>query len=505
MAIVETEKILVFNNGRYYSYQSSDWVYIADSVTKDDYLDFGFYDISNISEATWAEFQGEVEICYYTDDPNKTEVSFNVETEPFTLDDIFSEGFDVFYYTENPNRTSAELELTANYSPLDEIEGDFDIVTWTNAPLSDPENPSANVILSALPTGQFIVNPNPILSFGEIRTISSEITQQNLESGIIRFLLSFNNGVTWRSFKNQSWEIVTHTDKNQIVEFGMTSEELNLLTDGELGSIFTPSTKIAYYLEEHIRKAGEVQIDSVRCIADAGVYDIKLTDLAFYLLNTVATINLTFLGNKLTGVLSDEDEGKVRYRVFLNENPYFPISGQFTSLAPSPVDISLVLDDRKINIGQQNTLRVEFQDYWGQVDSWAATFTGTYSGILFSDENGELYSTSFGEIIKNLDFGQIIAGQTSLDQKVVLLNNIGYNIKNIQLNAVPQFQDSSVDIELSKAQSPFIGLSQLNYAETLEHGESLNFYVRVSTTRSSKGNPTGKFEVRVKADRDDIN
>lgn len=69
---------------------------------------------------------------------------------------------------------------------------------------------------------------------------------------------------------------------------------------------------------------------------------------------------------------------------------------------------------------QENKLRVEYQDYWGETESWETKFIGSYSGLMFMDETGNYYSDTFGGILKYLDFDMLIAGQTSLDQKVVV-------------------------------------------------------------------------------------
>ncbi|WKL00830.1 hypothetical protein Q0F98_28390 [Paenibacillus amylolyticus] len=187
-------------SGSYYYYSNS-WNKLSNNTpTEQDYIDYGMEDISIIPESAWSQLTGEVELCYYTDDLTKTEVSFNIETEPFTLEeewadkdievlyytddpsitesvvtietdpftlaeewedkeikiieytddpnqtestitietepftlyDELGDSVDVLYYTDDPSKTSAELNITANYSPLDELEGDFDVVTWTN-------------------------------------------------------------------------------------------------------------------------------------------------------------------------------------------------------------------------------------------------------------------------------------------------------------------------------------------------------------------------------------
>ncbi|MCE5169643.1 LamG domain-containing protein [Paenibacillus profundus] len=157
-------KILIYHGNQYKTYNES-WQNIGTSVVENDYIFKGVDDISTIPEAAWAELKGDVELCYYTDALNKTEVSFNIETEPFTLAEEFDgqtikiieytdnptqeesiitletepftfydevgDSFDVLHYTDDPDKTEAELEINHNYSPWDELDGDFELVTWT--------------------------------------------------------------------------------------------------------------------------------------------------------------------------------------------------------------------------------------------------------------------------------------------------------------------------------------------------------------------------------------
>ncbi|MGG4397290.1 hypothetical protein ABEX25_23575 [Paenibacillus thiaminolyticus] len=166
--LIYEKLVLIKNKGNYYKYDGSSWCHLDISLpTEEDYLLHGMKinDITLVQEFAWAELEGEVELCYYTDDPNQTEASFNIETEPFTLAEEFNDqtikiieytdnpeqedsiitletepftfydevgdSFDVLYYTDDPDKTEAELEINHNYSPLDELDGDFDLVTWT--------------------------------------------------------------------------------------------------------------------------------------------------------------------------------------------------------------------------------------------------------------------------------------------------------------------------------------------------------------------------------------
>lgn len=175
-------RCLVYSNAEYKKYSASTWQTITTSIpTEADYLNGNtLAEVSAIPESAWQQLSGTVELCYYTDDSSVTEAQFNIQTNPFTLADEFAgqssiniieytdnptqtestvtletepftfydemgDSFDVLYYTDDPAKTSAELEINANYTPLDEIEDDFEVVTWSNAPVEELSNSLATV------------------------------------------------------------------------------------------------------------------------------------------------------------------------------------------------------------------------------------------------------------------------------------------------------------------------------------------------------------------------
>ncbi|WGU94754.1 hypothetical protein QJQ58_00285 [Paenibacillus dendritiformis] len=161
------ETMFVKDTDGYKTYKDGWVLFSNDAPSEDDFKKSGIdlEDLELIPESEWAKLNGDIELCYYTDNPNKTEASFNIETEPFTLAEEFDDqtikiieyienplqedstitletepftfydevgdSFDVLYYTDDPDKTEAELEISHNYSPLDELDGDFELVTWT--------------------------------------------------------------------------------------------------------------------------------------------------------------------------------------------------------------------------------------------------------------------------------------------------------------------------------------------------------------------------------------
>jgi hypothetical protein len=555
---------LLYANGSY-CYYSNSWNKLSSNTpTEQDYIDYGMNDISSIPESAWSQLQGEVELCYYTDDPTKTEVSFNIETEPFTLEkewadkdiellyytddptatesvvtietdpftlaeewedkeikiieytddpnqtesmiiietepftlyDELGDSVDVLYYTDDPSKTSAELNITANYSPLDELEGDFDVVTWTNDEDVIAGNSDMILTYNALPFEQLIVQPSDIALYGEIKKIIATKVIPTSAEGILKMAASFDSGLTWKTYRFNKWFDVNITNSTLFKRKGMSLDTLNAIPERDL----TGLTRIAYYFDSSMHYENSYALDEVMMVMDSPRNGVEFKDMSLQLLNTTATINVTFSGNKLKGVLDDADQGKVKYRVLLNGKPYYPEEGDFTRLISSPFNIDIGIDERKVNFGAENTLKVEFQDYWGVIDYWETKFIGSYSGLMFMDESGDFLSDTFGGILKQLDYGMIIAGQTTLTKKVRIKNLLGYAVDHVYLEMDKKFETDGVEVQLSRQADPFLPIDYLTYGLT-QPDESIDFYIRIATDIHAKPNPNGLFEMKVTADR----
>lgn len=525
MSPIYENKTLIYHDSFYKHYENK-WVSIPNNVTDSDYLTYGMDDTSTIPESAWAELHGDVEIHHwaedpnaseaqfaietepftledefagqtiklieYTDDPNKTESTITLETEPFNLYDEFGENVEVLYYTDAPSKESAELMVNANYSPLDDLEGDFEIVTWTD----NKEIDELDIEMNALPFEQILITPDDFEIFG---TIQNVIANKVGDTGKLKMLMSFDQGDTWESCRYGVWNVIDIDDLDQVKNDAMTVHDIGKLKEKHFkgkGDLI----KLAYYIDESIQLNDPIKVDNIKILTNSPLEDVKFTSAAFYLLNTLATINVTVTGNKLTGTLSDEEMGKVQYRVFLNDNSYYPQNGTFTNLASSPLQINLNISERDIIFGIENTLKVEFQDTWGQTDVWETKFVGTYSGLMFMDENGEYYSDTFGGILKYLDFDIIIAGQTTIDQKVIVKNQLGERFQNLLLEVQKEGLPEGVVIQMSYTSSPFISEDFILFNKFIEPNEENEFYVRIATDINARPDPNGQFEIRARID-----
>ncbi|MDP9675143.1 hypothetical protein J2W97_001126 [Paenibacillus jamilae] len=521
----ELQRLLVKANDAYYTYSSGRWEAIEDLITESTYINRGITNVSTINESDWSYFSTDIELSYYSDNSNKKTIKFSVDTEPFTLaeewqgkeiklieytDDLLKleslisletepsilydelgDNVDVLYYTDELTKTTASLEYNANYSPLDDIYNNFEVVTWT-----DESNNPLSLSLGALPVSQFIMQSNDFTLPGSLQAI----TVIKNASDNAKFLLSFDSGLTWKAYRYGKWVDVFVDDLNTIKKQAMSYKEVSKLVESHFNNL-GDKIRIGYYIEDRKQESlNPTKIDATQLAIKSNVDNTKFQNLSFYVLNTEATIQITFNSGKILGQINDEDKGKVQYRVLLNDLPYFPNDGSFTRLAPSPVDINLNISERDMFFDKDNKLRVEFKDYWGNTDYWQTTFAGTYTGLMFMDESGEYLSDTFGGILKYLDFGMIFAGQTTLDQKVVIKNQLGYPIDNLLLEVNKEKLPEGVKIELSRTQSPFLATDYITYGLT-KPLETQEFYVRIVADIEAKPIPNGIFELKINSNK----
>ncbi|WP_431785768.1 hypothetical protein [Paenibacillus lactis] len=118
--------------------------------------------------------------------------------------------------------------------------------------------------------------------------------------------------------------------------------------------------------------------------------------------------------------------------------------------------------------------------------------------VYFKDPiTNDYYSDNKGNTLFLIDFGTIIAGQTTQAKQVLLENRYNFDVTNIQLNVINPSQEFKV--ELSITETPFIPQSSLHFQNILGNRETIPFFIRVTSTEQSLGG--GMFELLVKCDR----
>lgn len=249
-------RVLIFHGGTYKYYNGTDWVGVGSTVMENDYFIYGMSDLSTIPPLKWRELDGVIQIkeCtnstlaestlktevepysiyeYISDFPTVvayTEATHDIIvstiTEPFSLYDEFGDELEVLYYTDDGSVVEANLLVEAVYSPIDELDGDFEVVTWVEGQPAE----AVTLEISAIPKPQLMVNSQGI-DLASIENIDN-IILSGLESGsgIIRVVCSFDKGNTWyRNIKPDGWVQVT-LELNNVLEQGMTLSDVGTVS-----------------------------------------------------------------------------------------------------------------------------------------------------------------------------------------------------------------------------------------------------------------------------------
>ncbi len=126
---------------------------------------------------------------------------------------------------------------------------------------------------------------------------------------------------------------------------------------------------------------------------------------------------------------------------------------------------------------------------------------GTYSGLMFKDVYGQYFSSEIGEVLQYLDFGVIIAGQTTIEHEVILKNQYGYDVKNIHLYANTSNFPTGMSIEFSTSLSPFMPQPDLRLSGVLQNNEEIPFFIRLKSELGATPDANGSFDIIVRADK----
>jgi hypothetical protein len=212
-----------------------------------------------------------------------------------------------------------------------------------------------------------------------------------------------------------------------------------------------------------------------------------------YKQNRLPTILSTMFENNFTVTVTDPDNDHVSCKLFINDFEF----GEF-SLKESPAVHSFIVPSTKVKIGVENTIKmVASDDMPGEARTVTAEhkFIGAHYGLLFADEDETILTSEFDDIFKKIDFGTIVAGNTSFAQKIKLLNKTGIGLSNILIKST--INDNPVEeykIEFDTDED-FGNPKQSLMVETLPNGAKYPFYVRVSSKSISATPQSAEFDV----------
>ncbi|KOY83011.1 LamG domain-containing protein [Lysinibacillus macroides] len=554
------DKYLVQHNAQHKYHNGASWQ--TTTAIEENFIQYGMNNLNHITETQWQELSGDKSIVMWSDFEDKQYASVVLNKEPFTAQDLLGETPQVIYYTDSDASqivvetgvdpysvydyigelptviaytesaddiivstttepfdlydefgdevevlchiggetvNEADLILEANWSPVDELEGDFEVVTWTD---EAPDTAQRVLEMTAVPKPQFIKLVNPKRLYGYLdEVIATDISQSYRDE--TRYFVADDDTSTWYVLDKESKTFVeADTSTEQAISAnGMKHGELNAITDKQWRTWNKKYLNIGIFLKDNPRDTIVSVVENVSYKDYLPRNTTTVSDTSLYILNTTAKIDLQLNGNLLTGVLSDDDLTRVQYRVSLNGQNYYPHDGSWTTLGSSPQNIALSFASSDIRIDDWNTVKVEFRDFYGTIDYWQNRFMGAYSGLIFKDVYGQYYSSEIGELLNYLDFGVIIAGQTTIEHEVILKNQYGYDVKDIHLYANTTNFPTGMTCEFSTSLSSFTPQPELRLNKTLKNNEEMSFFIRLKTELGATPDANGSFDIIVRADK----
>jgi hypothetical protein len=213
------------------------------------------------------------------------------------------------------------------------------------------------------------------------------------------------------------------------------------------------------------------------------------------------TITASMNGMKLDMNVTDSEGDTVQFNVKLNGSQVYPIDPlqTFTALTSPTVYYNRAFMSNEVIVNQTNTVLITARDRFGVSSTATLTFTGGYSELLFADEQGVLYSTDLGTILKYLDIGVMTAGQISGTYPVRLINRTGYSVNNVILSKNNKTLTAGVTLEISQTESPFIPETTITHGGIMNYNDEFTFYLRIVSQLSSQPGQ-GEFDIYVTGD-----
>lgn len=219
------------------------------------------------------------------------------------------------------------------------------------------------------------------------------------------------------------------------------------------------------------------------------------------LYNREPKLLITMTGMLMRLEIGDDDKNKIKYRMLLNGKQIYPLDGDWSNYFDTPYSIARKFKSNEISVGRNNVIQVFVKDEYEKQSSLTYNFIGEYSGLLFCDELGGYYSDDLGNIVKRLNFGNILAGKTSEVKTVYLKNACGYNIKDVVIKVTENLIPSGSDILIDSEKDNFIGSHEIKI-DKLPNKEVIPFYIKVKTDIEQEQG--GRFEITVNSTSSEI-
>ncbi|WP_149094579.1 filamentous hemagglutinin [Paenibacillus terrae] len=115
----------------------------------------------------------------------------------------------------------------------------------------------------------------------------------------------------------------------------------------------------------------------------------------------------------------------------------------------------------------------------------------------FRNEFGKYYTDNAGERLRYLEFGTLVASQTSSPKPVWLQNNADFPVNQLKTWVDSATVAKGMEIDLSMSDTPFLPAQELAFNGILARGSAEKLYVRIKSDIAVKTG--GTFDLRAKA------
>lgn len=354
------------------------------------------------------------------------------------------------YTLYETNTIKPELQISRVY----EDNGKVACTVPIFVPIKKFGNPEIYVYDSSNPTG-FIINFNDD-NISHNKNISFTLTTLFNYDEMVKYRIKVNNGTYTR------WSNLYDAYEKQIgyVPFDQLSVGLNNLT---------------------IQIATEDETISI---------EKELTDVILLSNNTpnIAIITSESNSSQISFKIIDEDADDVQYKITITNSVFTEekVIKDWSSPIKPPCTIVESIDSSDIVPDEINYLKIYYKDTLMSEESYIEyQFMGKYENICFMSEEYEYYSTDKG-VTKIVLKYEISAGMEPIITKIYLINNTGYDLKNVIIEPEIINNVNETNIELCLDDNPFIANNSL-IIPLLENDETKEFYLRINTTLDSNG------------------
>ncbi|MCY7861160.1 halomucin [Bacillus licheniformis] len=99
----------------------------------------------------------------------------------------------------------------------------------------------------------------------------------------------------------------------------------------------------------------------------------------------------------------------------------------------------------------------------------------------FRNKYGDYYTDSTGNLLRDLEYGTLVAGSTSDARAVWLQNNADFAVSHLKVWIDKSTVKPGISVELSHSNNPFVPVDEIMFSGTIPVGEARQFYVRFSS------------------------